>query len=260
MATEIRLQKCLADGGVCSRRDAEQYILQGRVSVNGVQVRELGTKITRGIDEVCCDGKKIGFEKRKLYLFYKPPGVITTLEDPKKRPCLKEYVKDLPVRVFPVGRLDQDVSGLLLLTNDGLLANHLLHPRYEVKRTYFALVRGNPAANVLRQVVKGVALADGLGKALSVEKLKPSRRTIVLFGSIPTGASIVEIVVGEGRNHFVKNIFAAIGFPVLKLVRIAFGPYRLGKLAVGQMREVRLTEYLLLSKEKNRQEIVRRLP
>jgi pseudouridine synthase len=149
-------------------------------------------------------------------------------------------VLDLPVRVFPVGRLDRDVSGLLLLTNDGDLAQRLTHPSYRVPRIYVAMVHGTPGQKALAALKRGIELDDGLAKASEAKLLPESNRTQALFGELPPGFSLIELVVREGRHHFVKRLLSAAGHPVKLLSRTQFGPYRLGTLTEGEIRETTL--------------------
>lgn len=233
----IRLQKYLAQAGVASRREAEKLILAGKVSVNGQVIRELGSKVLSGLDQVTVKGETVSVEEAKLYLFHKPPGYITTLSDPQGRANISTFLKKLPVRAFPVGRLDRDVTGLLILTNDGDYAERLQHPRFGVPRTYLALVKGEVGPEALRKAVRGVKLEDGMGKAQSMRVLELTPPRQALVGNLSPNTTLVEVVVVEGRKHFVKNLLKVIGHPVIKLCRTAFGPYRLGDLAVGKIVE-----------------------
>ena len=232
----LRLQRHLAECGVCSRRAAEKLITAGRVSVNDRVVVELGTKIDPAHDRVQVDGCAVIPEEKQLYLLHKPIQCITTMEDPRGRHCVGDLLRELPCRVFPVGRLDADVSGLLLLTNDGAYAERLLHPRFEVMRTYLAVVRGTPSPNTVQRLLSGVALEDGLGAAARLELREPNKRLNAQFDGIPPECCLVELSVREGRKHFVKRLLASVGHPVEKLTRIAFGPYELSNLQVGQIR------------------------
>lgn len=236
--TEVRLQKFLASAGVASRRKAEDIISSGRVTVNGKVVSELGTKINPSADSVRLDGRLLKLNEKKLYLFHKPSGVITTAHDPFGRATVAGFVKHLPVRVFPVGRLDSDVRGLLLLTNDGDYAQRLLHPSFEVPRGYLAVVKGEPTEIALRRLTTGVSLEDGPGK---FESASISTDTMAIrnhFGKISREYSVIELVATEGRNHFVKRMCEAIGHPVVDLVRVFYGEFRLGNLATGKIVEV----------------------
>ncbi|MGE5509519.1 MAG: pseudouridine synthase [Chitinophagales bacterium] len=224
----VRLQKALAQAGVASRRAAEELILSGRVSVNGRIVRELGVKVDPGRDELALDGRPLAQPPRNEYLLLnKPAGVITTARDPQGRPTVLDLVDCPGVRLFPVGRLDADTEGLLLLTNDGELANLLLHPRYHVAKTYEAVVAGRVTGADLTRLERGVVLEDG--------PTAPARaRCLASDGQTST----VELVIREGRKRQVKRMLAAVGHPVLHLRRTAFGPLRLGALAPGQWRRL----------------------
>lgn len=232
-----RLQRFLAEAGIASRRAAEQLIQDGRVKVNEKVVLVPGSKVTPGVDQVFVDGKRVGVQAKHLYLYHKPPGVLSTLDDPFSRPCIGDAVRDLPVRVFPVGRLDFDVFGLLLLTNDGEFANNLLHPRYETPRNYLAEVKGLISNRALQRLTRGILLEDGMGRALTASD--GSRNPYVKsFGTLKEDHSVVDLSVGEGRNHFVKRLLAAAGHPVRRLCRYSFGPYELGELKRGEIKEI----------------------
>jgi 23S rRNA pseudouridine2605 synthase len=234
-----RLQKYLAQAGISSRRSAEKLILAGRVSINHKTVTELGRSIILGKDVVAVDGKVVAPQKKHLYAFHKPEGVVCTMRDPQGRKCMRDYLDCLPQRVYPVGRLDVDATGLLLVTNDGEYAAKLLHPRYGAERTYWAMVRGNIGISQLRALVAGVKLEDGPGRAFVARQLRCSKRTASLLGRLPTEGSLVELIVAEGRKHFVKRLLSCVGHPVIKLCRIAHGPFSLGNLKPGEIKEVK---------------------
>ena len=209
---------------------------------NGQVVTELGSKAYPEFDSISVDGIPIKIPQRVIYIFNKPRSVVCTMEDPFERRSVKDYVKDLPVRVFPVGRLDYDVSGLLLLTNDGDYANELLHPRYAVERVYWARVKGEPTEKTLHQLQRGVLLEDGLAKAKRVRPLQANLSTTHLLGEIKAGESLLELIATEGRKHFVKRILETVGHPVEALSRVQFGPYALGNLQPGRIKQVALRE------------------
>ncbi len=241
MSEPQRLQRYLASAGVSSRRGGEALITEGRISVNGEVVKELGTSVHPQFDVVRVDGVRVSREPKHFYLFHKPVGILTTLDDPFDRPSLREVTRELPVRVFPVGRLDLDVFGLLLLTNDGEYAHTLMHPSFGAKRRYLAQVRGVPSEEALAKLCAGVSLEDGEGKALSAIIYQDEDRIKTLFGSNGNRAnprSVVDLSVGEGRNHFVKRLLQAVAHPVLKLCRVEFGPYELGDLETGELRQL----------------------
>ena len=233
----IRLQKALAQAGVASRRKCESYIVEGRVAVDGVVKTELGTLVTPGVEQLSVDGKPVEGEPRRLFLFHKPSGVTTTLSDPHAEQTLGPLIERLGVRAFPVGRLDRNVVGLLLLTNDGDYAERLLHPRFAIERCYQARIEGLPNKKTLSLLTKGIELEDGLGRAGRVKAKPGSAELRNLLGMARAGESYLEITVTEGRKHFVKRLLRAAGHPVVRLARVQFGPYSLGSLASGQVRE-----------------------
>ncbi|MFZ5776017.1 MAG: pseudouridine synthase [Thermodesulfobacteriota bacterium] len=223
-----RLQKILAKAGIASRRGAEELIRQGRVTVDGVVVSEMGLRVDPSRQRIACDGKELSRPEQKVYLLLnKPKGYVTTLHDPQGRPIVTSLVADIPERIFPVGRLDFDTEGALILTNDGDFADRILHPRYEIKRTYQARVSGHPPREKLRELERGILL-DG-------KKTWPAQLRVI--GKAAT-ATTIEITIHEGRKRQVRRMFAAIGHPVLSLKRIAYGGLRLGDLASGAYRRL----------------------
>ena len=234
-----RLQKVLAARGVASRRKAEELILAGRVQVNGKTVKELGVRVA-STDKITVDGEVIGKQPLTYLILNKPPGYVTTASDPQGRPTVLDLVPDT-VRLFPVGRLDYDTSGLLLLTNAGELANILTHPRFEVKKTYLATVQGLPAENALDKLRRGIRLADGPTRPAEVRVVQRKREKTVL-----------ELVIAEGRKRQVRRMCEAIGHKVLELVRTGFGPLRLGNLPLGSTRPLTRGEKEALEKIRQR--------
>lgn len=227
-----RLQKILSKAGITSRRKAESLILQGRVSVNGRVVSELGAKAVLGKDEICVDGKVITPEREKVVLaLFKPRSCVTTLHDPQGRPTVGELVSNIPLRVYPVGRLDYDAEGLLLLTNDGELAHRLQHPRYKVPKTYLAKVRGLPHEDALSQLQQGIALEDGITAPAELNVLEDDKKVTWL-----------SLTLREGRNQQVKRMCSAVGYPVLRLRRTKVGPIDLGNLRPGESRRLKARE------------------
>lgn len=223
---EIRLNKFLADCGLASRRKADHMIAAGEVQVNGKTVYELGVRIDPAYDRVIVDGKTVKPSTQKIYvIFNKPDHVLTTMEDPEGRPTVADFMEKLPVRVFPVGRLDWDTEGLLLLTNDGDFAQKVMHPREEIPKTYLAKLDGKPTEAQLDKLRKGVTIPTGRVKALFVETAK-------VGDSDKYGW--VKIVIGEGKNRQVRFMFQKIGFDVKKLKRVAIGQLTLGNLERGE--------------------------
>jgi len=221
-----RVQKYLSRAGVASRRAAEDMILAGRVSVNGAVIRELGVKIVVGTDVVCVDGRTVEPPSELWYVMLnKPTGVVTTLDDPQRRPTVAKYIPADAPRLFPVGRLDADTTGLLLLTNDGDLAHMLMHPRHHVPKVYRAEVDGVPDEADLRRLREGIALDDG--------KTAPAGAKIL--GEHRNGA-VVEIVLREGKKRQVRRMLSAVSHPVRALMRTAYGPLSLGRLGPGETR------------------------
>lgn len=213
-------------------------IAAGRISVDGITVRERGLSYDPQAVHICLDGKPIAAEVKKVFLFHKPRGVLCSMSDSRGRKTIADFTQGMGVRLFPVGRLDYDVSGLLLLTNDGGWANKMLHPRYEVERRYWAIVHRQLSKETIAGLLQGIELEDGPGRAKAAKNLNPSRRIERLFGAEAEGYC-VEISVAEGRKHFVKKLLAAAGHPVLRLARVAFGEFTLGPLPVGALKEVR---------------------
>ena len=223
--TRERLQKILASAGVTSRRKAEQLIRAGRVRVDGQVVTTMGFKIDPRHCRITVDGKPMRVDPPVYILLNKPAGYVTTRHDPQGRPTVMDLVADIRERVYPVGRLDLDSEGALLLTNDGRLTNRILHPRYQVNKTYAVIVRGRPSSRALRRLERGIRLE---GRITS-----PARIRVVQEEARQTR---VEIVIHEGRKRQVRKMFEAIGYPVLRLRRIAYGNLTLGALKPGTYR------------------------
>ena len=225
----VRLQKVMANAGVASRRVCEELIEQGRVEVNGQIVTELGSRVNPQTDVIHVDGVRVQTNEHLVYMaFNKPRGVVSTMDDPEGRPCISDYLRaGTPERLFHVGRLDTNTEGLLLLTNDGELANRLSHPSYEVPKTYVVQVRGPMPHGVGAQLRRGVELEDGLAKVDSFR----------LVDSTP-GFVLVEVVLHSGKNRIVRRMFDAVGFPVQRLVRAKIGPIGLGDQKQGTIRKL----------------------
>ncbi len=231
-----RLQKIIARAGVTSRRKAEGLITAGRVTVDGAVVTELGAKADPGEARIEVDGKAITIPRAWTYVIInKPPGVVTTASDEFDRRTVLDLVADLDARVFPVGRLDRDAEGLLLLTNDGDLAAALTHPAGEVPKVYRTKLKGQPTEDALAQLMLGVDLEDGLARAQYVHRVDLGRRQSRVNAWI-------ELTVTEGRNHLVKRMCAAIGHPVLKLRRMQFANLDMEGLRPGQHRPLNKEE------------------
>jgi pseudouridine synthase len=225
---KLRLNKVLAQAGLTSRRGAERLITEGRVAVNGVVTRELATLADPDVDVVTVDGRPLPRSETLRYLLlHKPRGYVTTVSDPQGRPVVTDLVPN-DVRLYPVGRLDADVEGALLLTNDGALTHRLLHPRYEVPRVYEAEVEGAVARGDLPRWRRGVTLDDGPAVPVAVEALGRGER----------GTTRVALTFTEGRKHEVKRFCEALGHRVVRLRRVAFGPIELGRLRPGEWRKL----------------------
>jgi len=223
-----RLQKVIAHAGVASRRKAEELILEGKVKVNGHVIKELGTKVNHH-DKIEVNGIPLEKEEPVYFLLYKPRGVISSVSDDKGRKVVTDLFPNVTERIYPIGRLDYDTSGIILLTNDGEFANTLMHPKYQVDKAYVAKVKGIPTKETLRQLEKGIQLEDGKTaparvKLLSLDKKKQT--------------SIIELVIHEGRNRQVRRMFEAIGHEVMKLKRERFGFLTLQGLTTGEFREL----------------------
>jgi 23S rRNA pseudouridine2605 synthase len=224
----VRLQKLLAQSGVASRRKCEELMLDGEVEVDGVVVTRLGTKVDPRTAVIKVSGRRLPPLSDHVYLVLnKPRGVVSTMSDPVGRKTLSDLVADRPERLFHVGRLDTDTSGLLLLTNDGDFAHRMAHPSYEVEKTYVAEVEGRLSKGTVADLLAGVTLDDG---AVQVRRAR-------VIDSTAT-RSIVELVIHEGRNRIVRRLLDHVGHPVRRLTRTRFGPVDLGRLASGTTREL----------------------
>ena len=224
-----RLQKILSQAGIASRRASEQLMLDGRVTVNGKTVRELGTKADASADDIRVDGRRIKrLERHRYILLNKPRGYVTTRSDPEKRPTVLDLLRGVREYVYPVGRLDFDSEGLLLLTNDGDLAAKLTHPSHEVPRVYEAKVLGVPDEHDLKRLQRGIVI-DGKRTAAAEVELLPLGRS---------SNATLRVTIHEGRNRQVRNMCDAIGHPVDHLKRIAIGPLRDSRLKTGYWRDL----------------------
>lgn len=254
----VRLQKYLARCGVASRRASEQLILEGHISVNGEQVRELGTKVRLYVDTVCCDGAEVVLPPCSVTIMLnKPAGYVTTMEDPQGRPCVSALIPTSSIPgLYHVGRLDRDTTGLLLFSNDGELGHLLAHPKHHVHKTYVAYVQGKPTEAGLEQLRSGIMLDDGLTLPAQVRVLEGEERNKAMSafafdeagasgkelagkarhgmkGTRERGCSVVEITISEGRKRQVRRMLSAIHCPVIALHRLQLGPLSLGDLPRG---------------------------
>ncbi|SMC23151.1 ribosomal large subunit pseudouridine synthase B [Desulfacinum hydrothermale DSM 13146] len=242
-ASAIRLHKYIAQAGLASRREAERWIQQGRVRVNGRAVTQLGVSVDPSVDRVEVDGRVVKAQQQKVVLLlHKPRYCLTTVKDPQGRPTVMDVLGPVPWRVFPVGRLDWDATGALILTNDGDLANRLLHPRYGVPKTYEVKVQGIPSQEALERLRTGVRLEEGITAPAGVEVLRRGPK-----------ATWLRIVLHQGWYRRIKRMGQAVGCPVLKIHRTAYGPIGLGSLGVGRWRHVKSLELNRLTAEIKRQ-------
>ena len=234
----MRLNRYLAQAGVASRRKSEELIVAGKVRINGAVVRDLATTVS-GADDVKVNGKAVHATDALVYLVLnKPEGCVTTMRDPQGRRTVAELIpRDLP-RVVPVGRLDYHTSGVLLLTNDGALANRATHPRYGVEKTYRAILAGRISPEAVAALHGGVDIGDGVTESAKVRVVRTTRNR-----------SEVDITIHEGRNRQVRRMFEAVGFPVEHLIRMRFGPISLGDLPLGSTRAVSERELNALRRE-----------
>jgi len=223
---KVRLQKVLAAAGLGSRRKCEEFIIAGRVSVNGVVMDELGCRVDPDADIIHVDNVRIAQTSGHVVVaLNKPRGIVTTMTDPQGRACVGDIVKDFDSRLFHIGRLDSDTEGLLLLTNDGELSQLLSHPSFGIAKTYLARVKGRIIRDTMREIEKGVVI-EGKPVAIVSAKLVESSNT----------HSVIEISIHEGRNRILRKMFDEVGHPVVDLVRTQIGPIKLGNLKVGSIR------------------------
>lgn len=226
----IRLNRFLALSGLCSRRSADRLIAGGRVTVNGHTCTELSTRIDPENDSVALDGRRLMPREGLIYIaLNKPRGYITTMRDERGRKCVKDLIRGLNERVFPVGRLDKESEGLLLFTNDGITAHRLMHPSFGVRKVYRVTLDREPIQSELERLTEGVELDDGPARALKAKLVSP-------------GGRVVELVVEEGRKREIRRIFKEIGIGVLRLRRTRFGPVALGSLRAGSWRSLKEQE------------------
>jgi pseudouridine synthase len=228
---QVRLQKILSQAGVTSRRKAEEFIRQGRVRVNGKVVYELGTKADPDRDEIHFDGKKIEPKQPRIsVLLNKPDGYITSLRDPEGRPTVAKLVDNLPVRLYPVGRLDYHTEGLLILTNDGDLAQKIEHPSHSIEKVYVAKIKGIPHPNELKKLREGIEIEGRKTLPARIHVLETRKN------------AWIEVVIREGRQNQIRKMFDEVGHPVLKLKRVAIGSLRDDTLRPGEYRILKTSE------------------
>jgi 23S rRNA pseudouridine2605 synthase len=231
---EMRLNKIIADAGITSRRGADELIADGRVTVDGRPIRELGVKIDPNNHEVAVDGETINRSLSKSYLvLHKPKGVLSTMYDPEGRPSLADFIDLRKERLFHVGRLDKDSEGLILLTNDGDLTFRATHPSFGLEKTYIIEFEGRLETGVDKVLLKGVELEDGMGRVLSFKQLS---------------ANWIEVKIHEGRYHIIRRLMEAVGVEVLRLIRTNFGPISLGDTPEGRWRDLNEQELLNIQK------------
>ena len=234
---EMRLNKIIADAGITSRRGADELIANGRVTVDGRPIRELGAKIDPDNHEVAVDGETINRSLTKSYLvLHKPKGVLSTMYDPEGRPSLADFIDLRKERLFHVGRLDKDSEGLILLTNDGDLTFRATHPSFGLEKTYIIEFEGRLETGVDKVLLKGVELEDGMGRVLSFKQLS---------------ANWIEVKIHEGRYHIIRRLMEAVGVEVLRLIRTNFGPISLGDTPEGRWRDLNEQELLNIQKALN---------
>ncbi len=231
---EMRLNKIIADAGITSRRGADELIADGRVTVDGRPIRELGAKIDPDNHEVAVDGETIRRSLTKSYLvLHKPKGVLSTMYDPEGRPSLADFIDLRKERLFHVGRLDKDSEGLILLTNDGDLTFRATHPSFGLEKTYIIEFEGRLETGVDKVLLKGVELEDGMGRVLSFKQLSQNW---------------IEVKIHEGRYHIIRRLMEAVGVEVLRLIRTNFGPISLGDTPEGRWRDLNEQELLNIQK------------
>ena len=234
---EMRLNKIIADAGITSRRGADELIADGRVTVDGRPIRELGAKIDPDNHKVAVDGETIERSLTKSYLvLHKPKGVLSTMYDPEGRPSLADFIDLRKERLFHVGRLDKDSEGLILLTNDGDLTFRATHPSFGLEKTYIIEFEGRLETGVDKVLLKGVELEDGMGRVLSFKQLS---------------TNWIEVKIHEGRYHIIRRLMEAVGVEVLRLIRTNFGPISLGDTPEGRWRDLNEQELLNIQKALN---------
>ncbi|MCP4338033.1 MAG: rRNA pseudouridine synthase [Desulfobulbaceae bacterium] len=232
MNNPIRLQKFIAQCGIASRRKAEELISKGRIAIDGVKVTEMGIRVIPGKNKITFDGKPVeAREQLVYYLLNKPKGYVTTLSDPQGRPIVTSLIKDSEARLFPVGRLDLDTEGALILTNDGEFAQKIQHPSHGIDKTYQALVKGCPQKDKIALLERGILLEAKMTSPATVSVVSKTGKNCLM-----------QITIHEGRKRQVKKMFDFIGHPVLHLKRTAYGKLSLGRIALGDFRQLNPSE------------------
>ena len=235
----MRLEKFLSESGIASRRDAKQYISAGRVTVNGERVLIPGTPIAPQQDEITFDGKPIRGKPKPIYLMLnKPAGYVTTVRDERGRPTVMALVSDISERIYPVGRLDLDTEGLLLMTNDGDFAHRILHPSHEIQKTYIAWVEGQPKRREIQRLREGIEIEEGLITTAQVNQIGKKE-----------GQTQFRVVIHEGKKRQIRRMFHAVGHDALHLKRVGIGSVSLGRLSIGKYRLLTLTEIKSLDRD-----------
>lgn len=225
MGATVRLQKFMAGAGLASRREAEVWIRAGRVAVNGKKVTVLGTKVDPAHDRIVVDGRRVmAIAQKVLYLFYKPKNVMVTRKDPEGRPTIYDYLEKIPERLFPVGRLDFESEGLLVLTNDGEFANRLAHPRYRVEKVYEVKVASLPSEDQLRRLKQGIELDSEKSTPTSVKMIAHSTKSCWL-----------RVVLREGKNREIRRMMDTVGLEIIRLIRTRIGPFALSAMKPGEL-------------------------
>ena len=235
----MRLEKFLSESGIASRRDAKKYISAGRVTVNGERVLIPGTHIAPRKDEITFDGEPIRGQPKQIYLMLnKPAGYVTTVRDERGRPTVMTLVSDISERIYPVGRLDLDTEGLLLMTNDGDFAHRILHPSHEIQKTYIAWVEGHPNRREIQRLREGIEIEEGVITSAKINQIR-KREGQIQF----------RVVIHEGKKRQIRRMFHAIGHDVVYLKRVGIGSLSLGRLAVGKYRILTVTEIESLDRD-----------
>jgi 23S rRNA pseudouridine2605 synthase len=232
MSNPIRLQKYIAQCGIASRRKAEELIAEGRIAIDGVKVTEMGIRVIPGKNKITFDGKLVE-EREQLvyYLLNKPKGYVTTLSDPQGRPIVTSLVKNSKARIFPVGRLDLDTEGALILTNDGEFAQKIQHPSHDIDKTYEALVKGCPQKAKIALLARGIFLEGKMTSPAAIKVVSKAGKNCLM-----------QITIHEGRKRQVKKMFDFIGHPVIHLKRTAYGKLTLGRIALGDFKQLNPSE------------------